>query len=135
MTSARFVVSPMALPSSEGETVLHVEVPNDLVFFEGHFEGNPMLPGVAQVVALVDAEARRAFPSLATRGARGLSRLKFQATIRPGDALHLGLSLEPGAEPRVRFRIDRIAQAAPLATERATSGVLTYTAEVHAPVP
>jgi 3-hydroxymyristoyl/3-hydroxydecanoyl-(acyl carrier protein) dehydratase len=94
-----------------------------------------MLPGVAQVVALVDAEARRAFPSLATRGARGLGRLKFQATIRPGDVLHLGLSLEPGAEPRVRFRIDRVTPADAQAHERATSGVLTYTAERHAPVP
>jgi 3-hydroxymyristoyl/3-hydroxydecanoyl-(acyl carrier protein) dehydratase len=128
MTSARFIVSSLPDPSPEGETVLRVEVPTDLVFFEGHFEGNPMLPGVAQVVALVDVEARRTFPELAARGARGLSRLKFQATIRPGDVLHLGLCLEPGAEPRVRFRLDRFTGADPHARERATSGVLTYSA-------
>lgn len=129
MTSAHFVVLPLRdLPHTDGETVLRVEVPADLVFFEGHFEGNPMLPGVAQVVALVDAEARRTFPDLAARGARGLSRLKFQATIRPGDVLHLGLSLEPGVEPRVRFRLDRLTGADAHASERATSGVLAYSA-------
>jgi 3-hydroxymyristoyl/3-hydroxydecanoyl-(acyl carrier protein) dehydratase len=130
MPSSHFVVSRLPDPSPEGEVVLRVEVPRDLVFFEGHFEGNPMLPGVAQVVALVDAEARRTFASLASRGARGLSRLKFQATIRPGDVLQLGLALEPGTEPRVRFRIDRVAADA---TERATSGVLAYGAEPTRP--
>ncbi|MFN7698143.1 MAG: hypothetical protein ACK5U8_09625 [Deltaproteobacteria bacterium] len=125
MTTARFAVSPLDAPGLEGELVLRVEVPNDLVFFGGHFDGDPMLPGVAQLLALVDAEARRAFPAVASRGARSVSRLKFQATIRPGDVLHLGLALEAGAEPRVRFRIDRLGPE-PRASERATLGVLTY---------
>lgn len=127
--SHRFVVSPAPTerPAAEPaiERVLRVEVPRDLVYFEGHFEGNPMLPGLAQVLALVDVEARRVFPELATRGARKLSRLKFQATIRPGDVLELGLTLEEGAEPQVRFWIDRLAPEA-TTRERASSGVLAY---------
>ncbi len=118
----RFVVTPH--PSNEGELVLRIEVPRDLVFFEGHFEGNPMLPGVAQVLALVDAEARRAFPDLSSRGARKLSRLKFQAIVRPGDTLELGLTLEGTTESQVRFRLDRVIPVA----ERASSGVLGYRA-------
>lgn len=119
--TSSFVVTPHT--STEGETVLRVEVPHDLVFFEGHFEGNPMLPGVAQVLALVDHEARRAFPDLATRGARKLSRLKFQAIVRPGDTLELGLTLEAtNAEPQIRFRLDRVTPVG----ERASSGVLGY---------
>ena len=126
----RFVVTPHR-SSIEGETALRIEVPRDLVFFEGHFEGNPMLPGVAQVLALVDREARRAFPDLAARGARKLSRLKFQATIRPGDTLELGLTLEAThAEPQIRFRLDRVTPVA----ERASSGVLGYTSGSHTAV-
>ena len=136
--SHRFVVRPDRSEASEGpapegaaERVLRVEVPHDLVYFEGHFEGNPMLPGLAQVLALVDVEARRVFPELAARGARKLSRLKFQATIRPGDVLELGLALEPGPEPQVRFRIDRLGEVdgtAGASRERAGSGALGYTA-------
>ena len=121
-----------------GRPAAHVDADSaqvHLVFFEGHFEGNPMLPGVAQVLALVDGEARRSFPALEGLGARRMSRLKFQATIRPGDALELGLALESAQpresepresqphEPQVRFRIDRVTQHG---LERASSGVLAY---------
>ncbi|MBX7193496.1 MAG: hypothetical protein K1X94_15680 [Sandaracinaceae bacterium] len=146
MTTPRFVVRETVsretaraetepAETAPAEIVLRVEVPTDLVFFEGHFEGNPMLPGVAQVLALVDGEARRSFPALEGLGARRMSRLKFQATIRPGDALELGLALESAQpresepresqphEPQVRFRIDRVTQHG---LERASSGVLAY---------
>lgn len=107
------------------EVVTHLEVPADLVFFEGHFEGNPMLPGVAQVLALVDARARRVFAdAVASRGARRVSRLKFQATIRPEDEVVLTLSLTRGDEPQVRFKIEKVGAGG--VRETATSGVLTY---------
>jgi 3-hydroxymyristoyl/3-hydroxydecanoyl-(acyl carrier protein) dehydratase len=106
------------------EVRITLAVPADLVFFEGHFEGNPMLPGVAQLVALVDARARRVFPeALAGMGARRVSRLKFQATVRPGDELELDLTLVPGDEPQVRFRLDRVVGAD---RETASSGSLGY---------
>ncbi|GAB4203293.1 MAG: hydroxymyristoyl-ACP dehydratase [Sandaracinaceae bacterium] len=104
--------------------MVRLEVPPDLVFFEGHFEGNPMLPGVAQLVSLVDARARRHFADvLAGLGARRVSRLKFQATVRPGEPLELGLTLVPGEEPQVRFRIDRLVGDG---REAASAGTLTY---------
>jgi 3-hydroxymyristoyl/3-hydroxydecanoyl-(acyl carrier protein) dehydratase len=107
------------------EHVLTLAVPPDLVFFEGHFENNPMLPGVAQLLALVDARARATFATaLAGRGARRMTRLKFQATVLPGEGIELGLTLVPGAEPQVRFRIERL--RADGARETATTGALTY---------
>lgn len=125
MPPSHFVVSRLPDPSPEGEVVLRVEVPRDLVFFEGHFEGNPMLPGVAQVLALVDARARAQFAdALAGRGARRMSRLKFQATIRPGDALVVTLELVRAEEPQVRFQIERLAEDG--ARQTATSGALGY---------
>lgn len=79
-----------------------VDVPADLRYFDGHFAGNPMLPGVAQVVALAEAGARMAFPDLGA--AAGLRRVKFMEAIRPGDALVV--VVERDGE-RVGFRIQK----------------------------
>lgn len=107
------------------EVVIGLVVPEALVYFEGHFEGNPMLPGVAQVLALVDTRARALFDdALAGRGARRVSRLKFQATIRPRDRIELALSVSRAEEPQVRFKIEKLAPDG--TREAATSGVLTY---------
>lgn len=108
--------------SEGGELVLRVEVPADLVYFEGHFHGNPMLPGVAQVLSLIDVEARRRFPELAPLGAKKLLRVKFQATILPGDSLEVGLQHETRRGHELHFRIERLGAA----KERASMGVLGY---------
>lgn len=108
------------------EVVATIRVPTNLVFFEGHFEGNPMLPAVAQILGLVDREARRWFRELfAGRAARRIGRLKFQATIRPGEDIVLRLGVETDAELRVRFRIDR---NTPSGVETASTGTLVYSA-------
>lgn len=105
----------------DARVVVSLEVPADSIFFEGHFEGRPMLPGVAQVVALAEEEARRAW----TLGAsRKLGRVKFQATITPGARVRLTLE---GAEPTddervVRFRIETVGEAPELAAQ----GTMTF---------
>ena len=104
-----------------------LRVPTDSRFFEGHFEGMPMLPGVAQLVAIAHREGERVFGALGapTR----VSRLKFQDTILPGDALSLTLEREPGAQTTLRFRIERLL---PEGARVASSGTLTYEPEGRA---
>lgn len=58
--------------------------------FHGHFPGDPILPGVIQLLRAEDAID----PSHA-RSIRSLSRLKFQRAIRPSD--HTTLSISPGS--------------------------------------
>jgi len=99
-----------------------VAVPAGSLYFEGHFEGRPMLPGVAQVVAMAHAQAEVHFGPLGP--ARRLARLKFQAVVKPGDGLLLELTREPGDETKVRFvlALRRDGEA----PETASSGVLVY---------
>ena len=78
---------------SEGEfQVLSVDVrvPENLVYFEGHFPGDPILPGVAQMSELVVPEALAAWPELGRLAT--VRRLKFVNPIRPKDRLTLQLS-------------------------------------------
>ncbi len=81
---------------------LAVEVPDDMLYFRGHFPGYPILPGVAQLVPLVLAETRGIWADL-KRPSR-LSRLKFRQPVLPGAKLELRLERR-GA--RIRFRLVR----------------------------
>jgi 3-hydroxymyristoyl/3-hydroxydecanoyl-(acyl carrier protein) dehydratase len=104
------------------ERVVRLRVPiRGSRFFEGHFDGMPMLPGVAQVVAIAHREAERTFGALGSP--RRMSRVKFQDTILPGDALSLSLTREAGEQTVVRFKIERMLAAGPRV---ASSGTLTY---------
>lgn len=111
--------------SGEGdERTVRLRVPEGSRFFAGHFEGRPMLPGVAQVVAIAHREAERAFGPLGPP--QRMNRIKFQDVIVPGDALALVLGREPSPEKRetlVRFRIERLLPEGPRV---ASSGVIAY---------
>ncbi|UJR82615.1 hypothetical protein [Sandaracinus amylolyticus] len=100
--------------------VLRATVPVDLRFFEGHFEGNPMLPGVAQLVALAHRRAREVFGALGRE--KRIVRVKFEAVIHPGDELDVTLERSAGSAPgetQVRFDISRDGT-------RCASGAIVY---------
>lgn len=111
---------PTELVAREGDrATFAVGVPADLLYFQGHFPGAPLLPGVAQLVALVLDRVHALWPELGepTR----LGRLKFKQPIAPGEALRLTLEREvrPPDAPRVHFRVER-------GDEACTVGVMTF---------
>ncbi len=87
---------------THGRRVLNVSVPTKLKTLNGHFPGDPIVPGVSQVL-LVERGARQLWPDLGDPSA--MMRLKFMQTLRPGDDLELYLSREKGSD--VRFQIIR----------------------------
>jgi acyl-coenzyme A synthetase/AMP-(fatty) acid ligase len=95
---------------------LEGEVPSDLLWFRGHFESYPILPGVVQLNQLVMAECRRLWPELG--GLRRLSRVKFRKPIGAGDRIALRLKREHAALA-VSYEITR-------AGESCGSGMLEF---------
>jgi 3-hydroxymyristoyl/3-hydroxydecanoyl-(acyl carrier protein) dehydratase len=89
-------------------------VPDDLIYFEGHFVDHPVLPAVAQLDALVVTAIREAWPSLGRL--ERLTRLKFRRVVPPGARLRLHLersadpagasSMETEQRTTVRFEIE-----------------------------
>jgi 4-coumarate--CoA ligase (photoactive yellow protein activation family) len=73
----------------EDERRFEVDVPPNLVHFEGHFPGNPILSGVALLEAAGVRPSQQAWPELG--GLRQVHRLKFKQPIGPGDRLELRL--------------------------------------------
>ncbi|MHC5209625.1 MAG: hypothetical protein ACYTG2_02780 [Planctomycetota bacterium] len=72
-----------------------VTVPADYVFFDGHFEGYPVLAGAVQLHEFVLPCLRRVLTERFVL--TGLSGLKFPRRIRPGDRVEVRLAFEEGA--------------------------------------
>lgn len=116
MSSTDFVIERVGVSPERAH--LRAEVPGDLLYFEGHFEGRPMLPGIAEVLVLVHRRAREVFGALGRE--RRIVRLKFEAVIHPRDVLDVHLEKsERDGETRLEFRIVR-------GEERCASGVIVY---------
>jgi 3-hydroxymyristoyl/3-hydroxydecanoyl-(acyl carrier protein) dehydratase len=107
-------------PAAGGErATLSAHVPEDLCWVRGHFPGAPIVPGVAQLIPLVERSARLSWPELGP--VRGLRRLKFSAPIRPGESLGVELSRasQEGAPTEVGFTLRR-------GEERVSRGTLLF---------
>ena len=79
-----------------------IEVPCGGAWFEGHFPGRPILPGVAELTLVLDALAREARRPVAIRG---IAFARLRQLVFPGDRLELA-AREPDAG-RLRFDLRR----------------------------
>ena len=118
--AAAFDVRPQGmevLAQFTHEDVLHYElrVPANLVHFDGHFPGLPILPGVVQIDWAVQLGANQ-WPEV--RAMLAIERLKFMAPVPPGALLHLTLAHD-AARRKMRF-------AFRLGERDSASGVIVY---------
>lgn len=78
--------------TASGQIHLQLHIPEDLLFFDGHFDKVSILPGVVQV-HWVDHYARQSF-SL-TESFLRLESIKFKQIINPGQEIALALNYDP----------------------------------------
>ena len=78
-------------------------VPPDLLFFDGHFPGLPVLPGVVELDGLAMRQVERLWPEVGML--RAVKRLKFIRPIGPGERIELFLERDP-ARRLVSFAIE-----------------------------
>ena len=71
-------------------------------FFQGHFPGTPLMPGVLMIEALAQAASillldRDVLPSAMRTMLRGVNNARFRRQVVPGDRLHLEVTVRaPG---------------------------------------
>jgi 3-hydroxyacyl-[acyl-carrier-protein] dehydratase len=84
MSSLFQAVRDCRLPSPgaecSGECAAVFLFPPEFPGFAGHFPGNPVLPGIAQIMAVLHACGPGAPPAL-----RGIKTCKFLRPVRPGE--------------------------------------------------
>lgn len=85
----------------EGEIRARIRVPADSPWFDGHFPGEPVLPGIAQLGMVHDLLCRAFDQQLPV--AR-VSRVRFRQMIRPEQQLTLTVQRDEAAGSH-RFRI------------------------------
>jgi len=84
-------------------------------YFQGHFPGHPIMPGVLILEALAQATGLYAFQSLRERGDMdeylylftGIDNAKFRRQVVPGDQLIL--TIEPRQYRRGMLKVDALA--------------------------
>jgi acyl-coenzyme A synthetase/AMP-(fatty) acid ligase len=103
-------------PRTDIDQGVRIEVPRDSGFFRGHFEGQPILPGVVQLQHFALAEARRRFPEL--KVLRRVVRVKFKRLLAPGETLVLQLTRKGALSVQFTLETPR--------GEPAASGVLHF---------
>jgi 3-hydroxyacyl-[acyl-carrier-protein] dehydratase len=97
-------------------------------FFQGHFPGRPIMPGVLIVEAMAQAGAVAVLSEEENRGKlalfAGIDGVRFKRVVEPGDELELTCELE-----RVRGPIGRGKATATVDGELAARGTLTFAVE------
>jgi len=102
------------------EAAWRTEIPHDYLFYEGHFDGYPVLAGGVQLHELVLPRLRAAAGELPPL--QQLDGVKFLARFVPGETVDLHLRRQPQAH-KVTFELRR-------GETRCTTGRLQFTAPV-----
>jgi len=71
-------------------------VPEDCIWFTGHFPGEPILPGIALIHTVYDAIERSEQDRGQSVSLSFLKRIRFTGPVRPGDKLLLSLTRKDG---------------------------------------
>jgi 3-hydroxyacyl-[acyl-carrier-protein] dehydratase len=85
-----------------GEVSATVEMTSDSPWFSGHFPGEPILPGIAQLAMVFDLIAGTSEEQLKVAG---VSRVRFKKIVGPEDRLQISATPAEGDPGAYGFRM------------------------------
>lgn len=92
--------------TSEGRLESRVRFGPSSEWFSGHFDGSPLLPGVALLALVAETVKRQALESGRLVEIAGFSKVRFKHLVFPDEELFISVSaMPPVAEARLDFQI------------------------------
>ena len=79
-----------------------ITVPADSLWFQGHFPGDPMLPGIAQLHLVLETLKESLGEGLRLTG---LKRVRFKRIIRPDEVIAIATDPVPDKPGLYRFQL------------------------------
>lgn len=79
-----------------------VDIDGESTWFSGHFPGDPILPGVAQLGIVAETIERALCRPM---NVKGISRVRFRRIIRPGETIQLSITPTNQKSGTYSFRI------------------------------
>ncbi|OMH31687.1 AMP-binding protein [Motiliproteus sp. MSK22-1] len=101
-----FIDEPVKWPKiihqqvSDNQLTIQCYIPAELIYFDGHFDNNPILPGITQV-HWAEAFGRQLLS--VTGSFEGLEAIKFQKVIPPGQQISINLTYDE-TQNKLRFQ-------------------------------
>ena len=71
-----------------------IKVPEELMYFDGHFEGQPILAAVVQLDVVILPRIERLWPDLGS--VERATKMKFRSPIRAGEEITVRLKRKAG---------------------------------------
>ena len=76
------------------EHSFRIRVPNDLMYFDGHFEGEPILAAVVQLDVIILPRIEKLWPDLGS--VERATKMKFRSPIRADEEVTVRLKRKTG---------------------------------------
>ena len=89
---------------SDQAIAAEAQVQADCVWFDGHFPGEPILPGVAQLTLVVDLLQKALKQPIVVEG---VSRVRFKQMIRPKDDIRVHIAPSAKGVATFGFRLSK----------------------------
>lgn len=101
--------------SPPDEIIMRAKVPSESPWFSGHFPGEPILPGIAQLDMVRDAVARL---HQAPFRVSGVKKVRFKRVVKPEELMRITVVPKKGEDMSYVFRIT-------VEGEQVSNGILT----------
>jgi 3-hydroxyacyl-[acyl-carrier-protein] dehydratase len=85
----KFIDQKLDIREVEGLITAQVAVPADAIWFDGHFPGEPVLPGIAQLAMVVQILGQKLNKPVSVIA---VSRVRFRLAISPAEPIEVQIT-------------------------------------------
>lgn len=91
--------------SGSREITAETTLTPESLWFDGHFPGSPILPGIAQLAIVSEMIREHAGMEGRSISVSRIERVRFRQFVRPGDTLTMAAAADPDDPSAYKFRV------------------------------